>query len=237
MQMNNLTNDQELITAYCQGDNVAIALLFHRHYKVAYAAASKVLRDKFEAEDLVFEELKKLFDLPIEARGSKFHPETNVAGFIYTLIKRRSVDRQRRAVAVGDDEFTAHIMDENDQRHFQEQARLESELDFLSRVSGCRKVLTEADDRFLSEWVEAGPANNPPLASFLQSRWAAQPAVGPDPHMQPREDARAGFFSKKFMEEAAGQPAQGLPARLLLEQVRTTKFRIKRRILDCLGMA
>ena len=98
-------SDEALVALVARSDHVALAELYDRYGRVAYALAYRIVRDPSLAEDAVQEAF-----LAVWRTAGRFLPERSKAStWILTLVHRRSVDvvrrEQRRRAEPLDDSF------------------------------------------------------------------------------------------------------------------------------------
>ena len=85
-------SDEALVALVARGDEVALAEVYDRFGRVAYALALKIVRDRALAEDVVQEAFLALW-----RSAGRFVPERAKAStWILTLVHRRAVDLVRR---------------------------------------------------------------------------------------------------------------------------------------------
>jgi len=86
--------DEQLITAICSGNEVAIEMLYERYYRYAYALAYRILRDPVAAEDIVQDAF-----LSIWRKASSYQAQTgSVQSWIQAIVRNRSIDKIRASV-------------------------------------------------------------------------------------------------------------------------------------------
>jgi RNA polymerase sigma-70 factor (ECF subfamily) len=84
-------SDEQLISYICAGDKEALALLFRRYARLVRSVAYKVLRDPFEAEDL----LQEIF-LLVSRKSAAFDSSKAPARFwILRMTYHRAISRRR----------------------------------------------------------------------------------------------------------------------------------------------
>ena len=84
-------SDESLISRICDGDKDALARLFRRYARLVRSVAYKVLRDTFEADDLV----QELF-LLIDGKSANFDSSKGSARFwILQMTYHRAISRRR----------------------------------------------------------------------------------------------------------------------------------------------
>lgn len=83
--------DARLIEQIAQGDRDAFAALYDRYSRPLFAAASQILRDPREAEDIVHDVFVTLWD-----KAGDFSPDRGtVFSWVITLTRNRAIDRVR----------------------------------------------------------------------------------------------------------------------------------------------
>ena len=86
--------DEQLITAICSGNEVAIEMLYERYYRYAYALAYRILRDPVAAEDIVQDAF-----LSIWRKASSYQAQSgSVQSWIQAIVRNRSIDKIRASV-------------------------------------------------------------------------------------------------------------------------------------------
>jgi RNA polymerase sigma factor (sigma-70 family) len=86
------SSDEDILEAVASGDERALAALYDRFGRVAYALAYRVLRDRALAEDAVQEAFLAVWRAAEDYRRERAKPGT----WILTLVHRRAVDLVRR---------------------------------------------------------------------------------------------------------------------------------------------
>jgi len=86
--------DEQLISAICSGNEVAIEMLYERYYRYAYALAYRILRDPVAAEDIVQDAF-----LSIWRKASSYQAQSgSVQSWIQAIVRNRSIDKIRASV-------------------------------------------------------------------------------------------------------------------------------------------
>jgi RNA polymerase sigma-70 factor (ECF subfamily) len=85
-------SDDQLMAAFCRGDEAAFELLYGRHAQAVLAFLRRMVRQPDLAEDV----LQMTFLSVVRARG-RYRPGTNVRGWIYTIAANAARDALRRA--------------------------------------------------------------------------------------------------------------------------------------------
>lgn len=89
-----LRTDEELLAVVARGDEPALAALYDRYDRVAYALAYRILRDQVLAQDAVQDAF-----LTVWRTAASFDPRRGKAStWLLTLVHRRAVDVVRREV-------------------------------------------------------------------------------------------------------------------------------------------
>jgi RNA polymerase sigma-70 factor (ECF subfamily) len=84
-------SDEVLLSRICDGDKDALALLFRRHARLVRSIAYKILRDQFEADDL----LQEIFIL-VHKKAAAFDSSKASARFwILQMTYHRAINRRR----------------------------------------------------------------------------------------------------------------------------------------------
>jgi RNA polymerase sigma factor (sigma-70 family) len=84
--------DEELLAVVARGDETALAALYDRYGRVAYALAYRILRDQVLAQDAVQDAF-----LTVWRTAASFDPRRGKAStWLLTLVHRRAVDVVRR---------------------------------------------------------------------------------------------------------------------------------------------
>jgi RNA polymerase sigma-70 factor, ECF subfamily len=84
-------SDETLLALVGNGDNEALALLFHRNARIVRGVAYRVLRDMSEADDL----LQDIFLLIRRLSGAFDHTRSSARFWILQMTYRRAISRRR----------------------------------------------------------------------------------------------------------------------------------------------
>ncbi len=85
------SSDRALSDRLAQGDREALGLLYARYGSAVYAAILKLVRDRFEADEVLQEAFLEAW-----RRAEQYQPErANVAAWLITIGRSRAIDRLR----------------------------------------------------------------------------------------------------------------------------------------------
>jgi RNA polymerase sigma factor (sigma-70 family) len=84
---------ENLIQLYCAGQNDAFAILFGEWQTEFYFFVFKHIKNELETEDILFDCVEKMLNLPIEKRVQKFITDkVEIKSFIFLVLKNRCLD-------------------------------------------------------------------------------------------------------------------------------------------------
>lgn len=86
------STDEELLLAFCQGDDLAFGQLYARHQQGVRSYAWRLLRHREEAEEVGVEVWCKVVEV-----AHTWRPTGTVRAWLYTIAHRRCLDRLKRA--------------------------------------------------------------------------------------------------------------------------------------------
>jgi len=94
------TGDEALLALYAQGDQAAARALMLRHAPRLLALASRMLKDRAEAEDVTQEAMLRLWKIAPDWQGG----QAKVSTWLYRIASNLCVDRLRKKRGVGLDQ-------------------------------------------------------------------------------------------------------------------------------------
>ena len=98
--------DADLLGKVQRGDELAMAALYDRYSGLVYAEASRILRDKGAAEEI----LQDIF-YQVWRTAEKFDPERgSLPGWLVVVARNRSISKLRRRSTSGDDELNENAV-------------------------------------------------------------------------------------------------------------------------------
>src|SRR5579875_2155547 len=83
--------DEKLLKRVQVGDKEALSILFHRHARIVFCVACRILRDETEAEDLV----QDLFLFAFQKANLYDETKSTGASWIIQMAYHRAIDRRR----------------------------------------------------------------------------------------------------------------------------------------------
>ena len=79
--------DNELLSAFKNGDQSAFKLLYERYWQLLYVSACKVIKDEDEAKDIVQEVFISLLN-----KGGEVNVHGSIANYLYTAVRYKVLD-------------------------------------------------------------------------------------------------------------------------------------------------
>lgn len=79
--------DNELLSAFKNGDQSAFKLLYERYWQLLYVSACKVIKDEDEAKDIVQEVFISLLN-----KGREVNIHGSIANYLYTAVRYKVLD-------------------------------------------------------------------------------------------------------------------------------------------------
>ena len=99
-------SDWSLLARVVQKDESALAALYDRYSRLVYAEASRILRDKGSAEEI----LQDIF-YQVWRTAEKFDPRRgSLPGWLLVVARNRAISKLRRRSASGDDELNENAV-------------------------------------------------------------------------------------------------------------------------------
>lgn len=99
-------SDWSLLARVVQKDESALAALYDRYSGLVYAEASRILRDKGAAEEI----LQDIF-YQVWPTAEKFDPQRgSLAGWLLVVARNRAISKLRRRSVSGDDELNENAV-------------------------------------------------------------------------------------------------------------------------------
>ena len=136
-------SDWSLLARVVKKDELALAALYDRYSRLVFAEASRILRDKGAAEEI----LQDIF-YQVWRTAEKFDPERgSLPGWLLVVTRNRAISKLRRRSISGDDE-----LNENAVACTINLEAAVSQNQLLGRVRGAMESLPEGQRESPSSW-------------------------------------------------------------------------------------